>query len=244
LQLYTQNYVKLEQKLTDDIKNNFKNALVDIDVINTKEDNIVFENERKEEIVPPEVEKFVRYFNEEGNFTITNKSSIYLSNLKDNLTNQLVKDQEKYSTEKYKYNKSKDLNHSYNNNPSNADCRSVMEEQTKFWNILHMDEIPIVVKKSKIEAISNAIGNENLENSHDFKVQMFINAVCDYCHEKVRGNALKCKSCSLVCHKGKCESEVPKRCTGIKVDKKLICTSVHSKHNQIFFFKKKINKIK
>jgi len=227
-QLYTQDYVKLEQKLTEDIKNNFNNALVDINIINTREDNNTFENEKREEIVPLELEKFVRYFNEEGNFTITNKSSIYLSNLKDNLNSQLIKDQEKFNNEKSKYDKSKDLNRSYNNNPSNADCRSVMEEQTKLWNILHMDEIPIVIKKSKIETITNIIGNENLENSHDFKVQMFINAVCDYCHEKVRGNALKCKSCSLVCHKGRCESEVPKRCTGIKVDKKLICTSVNN----------------
>ncbi|KAG4089758.1 hypothetical protein H8356DRAFT_956044 [Neocallimastix lanati (nom. inval.)] len=230
-QLYTQDYVRLEQKLTEDIKNNFNNALEDINIINSNNDNIVFENEKKEDIIPLEIEKFVRYFNEEGNYTITNKSSIYLSNLKDSLISQLTKDQEKFNISKSRFNNSKTHNHAYNINPSNVNCRSVMEEQTKLWNIVHMDEIPIVIKKSKIEVITGIIENEKLENPHDFKVQMFINAVCDYCHEKVRGNGLKCKSCSFICHKNKCESEVPKRCTGIKVDKKLIYSSVNSKYN-------------
>jgi formylmethanofuran dehydrogenase subunit D len=227
-QLYTQDYVRLEQKLTEDIKNNFNNALEDINIINSNNDNIVFENEKKEDIIPLEIEKFVRYFNEEGNYTITNKSSIYLSNLKDSLISQLTKDQEKFNISKSRFNNSKTHNHAYNINPSNVNCRSVMEEQTKLWNIVHMDEIPIVIKKSKIEVITGIIENEKLENPHDFKVQMFINAVCDYCHEKVRGNGLKCKSCSFICHKNKCESEVPKRCTGIKVDKKLIYSSVNN----------------
>jgi len=227
LQLFTQDYVKSEQKLTEDIKSNFNNALVEIDAINPRSDNDVFENEKKEDFVPVEIEKFVKFFNENGNFTLTNKSSIFLSNFKDSLKNQLVSEQEKYNNTKNNYNNSKNL-YSCINNPSNTDCRSVMEEYTKYWNLLHMEEISIFVKKSKIEAIKNAIGNSNLENSHDFKVQMFINAVCDYCHEKVRGNALKCKSCSFICHKGRCATEVPKRCTGIKVDKKLIYANVNN----------------
>lgn len=221
-QLYCLDYVKLEQDLSEDIKNSFNNALIDINAINPVADNVHFEKENKKDIVPLEEEKFNGVLTDDnGDFTITNKSSIYLSNVNDNIKNQLTTDREKYNSIKTEYDQLQTAYQSYMNDPSNIDCREMMENQTKLWNNVHMAEIPIIVNEAKVEAITQAIGDDTQVNSHNFKSVMLLNTVCDFCQEKLRGKALQCKSCSFVSHV-KCVSEVPDRCTGIKMDRKAL----------------------
>ncbi|ORX46018.1 hypothetical protein BCR36DRAFT_414325 [Piromyces finnis] len=223
-QHHCQNYVKLEQDLYEEIKNSFSNALIDINAIDPISDNVLFEKENKKEWVPAEEEKFSDALNNntDVNFSLTSKASIYLSTLKDNMENQMIADQEKYNSIKVQYNQLVTAYQSYVNNPASIDCKEMIDNQIKLWNDAHLTECSIIINEAKIEAITNAIGEDLQVNSHNFKSVMFINAtVCDYCQEKIRGKALQCKSCSFVCH-SKCENDVPQRCTGIKMDRKAL----------------------
>jgi len=234
-QIYCQDYIKLEQDLTEDMKNSFNNALTDINAIDPVSDNVLFEKEKKEDISPIEDEKYVGVINDDsGDYIITNKSSIYLSNLNASLKSQLAAYQEKYNAVKSEYDQFQTAYQDYLNDPSKTDCESMKDKQSELWYNLHMAEIPIIVNEAKIEAITNNVGEDVQENSHTFKTVMFLNStVCDFCQEKIRGKALQCKSCSFVCH-SKCESEVPQFCTGTKMDRKTlrVANDSSSGHNR------------
>lgn len=184
---------------------------------------LFLKQKNKKEIIPIEDEKYVSALNNDNDeFAITNKSSIYLSNLNDNLKEQLIAFQEKYNTAKSDYEQIQTAYQGYLNNPSATDTKDMKEKQSELWYNMHMAEIPIVINESKIETITKVIGEDNQVNSHNFKSVIIINpTVCDLCQEKVRGKALQCKSCSFVCH-SKCEAEVPQRCTGTKMDRKAL----------------------
>jgi len=134
----------------------------------------------------------------------------------------MIIDQEKYNSLKNQYDQIIKAYTSYINNPTSVDNKNMIEELLKLWNEVHLAEIPIVINDAKIQAISDAVGEDLQVNEHKFKTVMFINAtVCDHCQEKIRGKALQCKTCNFVCH-NKCQSDVPERCTGVKMDRKAL----------------------
>jgi len=224
-QVFSKEYVRLEQSLTDDIKSNFDIALNDINIIDPANDNVVFENENRKEIVPIEDEKYVGMIGDEnGDFIITDKSSIYLGTASANLQNQLIEYYNKFNSVKAEYDQFQNTYGSYVNDPSKMDAEGMRETRNDLLFNMHVAEIPIIINESKIEAINKAVGEEVKTNSHTFKSAMFINSThCDFCGEKLRGigKAVQCKVCNFVCHK-ECEPHVPQRCTGIKMDRKAL----------------------
>ncbi|OUM61417.1 hypothetical protein PIROE2DRAFT_12569 [Piromyces sp. E2] len=225
-QHYSKDYIKLEQELSEDIKNSFNNALTDIEGINPASDNVLFEKESKDKIkiIPVEDEKFSGALNDSdvAEFALTNKSAILLSTLKNNMENQMISDQEKYNNLKLEYEQIVSAYQNYLSTTTNVDCKNIIDKQLQLWNDIHLAEILIIINDAKVQAISGAI-DENLEgNKHSFKTAVFLKeTVCDHCSEKIRGKALQCKICNFVCH-SKCQNDVPERCAGIKMDRKAL----------------------
>jgi len=221
-QTFSREYIRLEQNLSDDIKSSFDITNNNINSINPGNDNNIFENENKKEYVPEEDEKYQGVGDNNGEFVITDKSSIFLSNTSASLQSQLEELSAKFCEYKREYDQFMSTYGNYVNDPTKMDAEGMRSKKSELLYNMHMSEIPIIINQSKIESISNAIGNDVKYNSHNFKSVLLINSThCDYCQEKLRGKAIQCKDCSFTCHP-KCEENVPRRCTGIKMDRKVL----------------------
>jgi len=222
-QLFSKEYITLEQKLSDDIKSSFSITINDIDAIDPVNDNNIFENDNKKPYIQLEDEKYIGAGSDvNGEFVITDKSSIFLSNTSASLQNDLSRLQLEFNDIKNDYDMFQSTYGNYINDPTKMDAEDMRDRKCELLYKLHMAEIPIIINQSKIDSIANAIGDDVKYNKHNFKSILLINSThCDLCQKKLRGKALQCKDCSFTCHPS-CEENVPERCSGIKMDRKVL----------------------